>query len=339
MASDEVTITTVAKEAGVSIKTVSRVINAEKGVSVKTIEKVKQVIARLNYYPSRAARQMASARSYSIALLYEPPASEFLNGVMEGMLPVCTDASYHILIEPFPKTGTQEYISRLIGQTQVDGMILIPPLSENRGLIKSIEAAGIKCVLIESTLEGVSKVGIDEVLAGREVAQHLLELGHRRIGYIALPEGREKGNLRLDGLRQEMMAADLTDKDIIVEQGDCSFESGYQAAKRMLQSQTPPTAIFAGNDQMAIGAIRLASELGLSVPEDISICGFDGTEISRMFLPSLTTVAQPLEGYGVLAAKMVLELINGSEQQVVNDQLPYKFLLGQSTENASSING
>ena len=322
----------VASKAGVSIKTVSRVLNNEKYVKDETRKKVQNAIEILDYRPTRAARQLRSSKSYNIAIIYEPPGTEFLNGVMEGVFPVCNAADYHVLLEPIPKEGKLEYIDRLISRSNLDGVIILPPESENDSLMKAMDRENIKSIAIESCIAGRNTIGIDNKGAGFLVGEHLIEMGHERFAYISLSPDRVSGNKRLLGLQEALQAANMPEDRLWVEKGDCTFESGYAAAKRLLSLKMRPTVIFAGNDRMAIGAISCATDLNLRVPEDIAVCGFDDTELSRIFSPQLTTVTQPLTEYGSMAAKQLLAAINGGPAELQNLVIPFELKCRKSTQ-------
>ena len=322
----------VATKAGVSIKTVSRVINNEKYVRDKTREKVTKAIEELNYRPTRAAQQLRGSKSYNIAIIYEPPGTEFLNGVMEGVFPVCNEADYHVLLEPIPKVGKSGYINRLISRSHVDGVILLPPESENKELIMALNKANIKSIAVESGIEEMNTIGIDNEAAGQLIGQHLIELNHKQFAYIALSDDRFEGNKRLVGFRKALNQANIPTENLAVEQGDCSLESGYKSAQELFKRKNPPSAVFAGNDHMAIGVISCANDLGIRVPEDLAVCGFDNTEISRIFSPQLTTVTQPLTQYGAMAAKTLLKVINGSEVETQNKVIPFKMFFRRSSQ-------
>lgn len=323
---------TVASKAGVSIKTVSRVLNNEKYVKDATRKKVQNAIDALGYRPTRAARQLRSSKSFNIAIIYEPPGTEFLNGVMEGVFPICNEADYHVLLEPIPKEGKLDYIDRLISRSNLDGVIILPPESENQGLMKALDKEDIKSIAIESCIAGRSTIGIDNKAAGFLVGQHLIEMGHERFAYISLSSDRISGNKRLTGLQEALKAANIPQDRLLIEKGDCTLESGYAAAKRLLSLNPRPTAIFAGNDRMAIGAMSCATDMKLKLPEDVAVCGFDDTELSRIFSPQLTTVMQPLTEYGVIAATQLLAAINGDQTDMQNLIIPFELKRRKSTQ-------
>jgi len=269
-----VTLETVAKHAGVSMKSVSRVVNNELNVSKKMKDKVLQSIKELNYQPNLAARQLRGQRSYSLALIYERPASEFLTGILEGVSTVCRNLSYKLLIEPLAPTEPRPHIMKMIERGVADGFILLPPLSEDVSLIKSIIDAKLQVVLIESSLD------------------------------------TEKLDLPVTSIRA----------------GKSTFESGYEAAKKLLNKTTRPTAIFAGNDYMAAGVIACAKDMKLDVPNDLSVAGFDGADLSKMFVPPFMTIKQPLKEYGEQATRQLIAAINNPEIKPHNTQLNFTLI-------------
>lgn len=326
------TLRTVAEQAGVSMKTVSRVVNNEPYVSEKMRIKVREAISELQFEPNMAARQLRGQRSYSLALIYEPPASEFLTQILEGILPVCREAAYRLLLEPLGAIEPRNHINKLIETRVADGFILLPPLSEDVSLIKSILEVGLKVVLIASTLNtntldvDVSKVGIDDYAAGRKMGRHLIEHGHKRIGYISLRGQHTMANERGSGLEDTMLAAGLSKANFMSATGDSTFKSGYEAALKLLKHDSPPTAIFAGNDYMAAGAIACAKDLNLCVPGDLSVAGFDGADLSKMFVPPFMTVEQPLQQFGRWAARQLLVELNTPNAPKKINILDFKFI-------------
>jgi len=332
------TLQTVAREAGVSLKSVSRVLNGEPCVSEKMRTKVQDTIAELGFKPNMAARQLRGQRSYSLSVIYEPPTSEFLTVVLEGLLPVCRETSYKLVLEPLGATEPRDHILRTIESRAADGFILLPPLSEDRSLINRIVEARCGVVLVESSLKiddinpSISKVGIDDYAAGYELGNHFIKCGHKRIGYIGLREQHITANRRGKGLQAAMSDAGIDLDNFLAEDGFSTFKSGFQATDKFLSLENPPTAIFAGNDYMAAGAIACATRRGLKIPEDISIAGFDGADLSEMFVPPFTTVKQPLKDYGHWAAKQLLRAIALPEERGVEALLPHKLIARNSVK-------
>lgn len=327
-----VTLETVALEAGVSMKSVSRVVNGEPFVSQKMRDKVNQAIAELGFKPNMAARQLRGQRSYSLAVVYEPPASEFLTGVLEGVLPVCRAASYKLVLEPLAATEPRTHILKMIESRAADGFILLPPLSEDASLIEAIIESDCAVVLVESSLKidsinpSMSKVGIDDFVAGQELGKYLINCGHKRIGFIRLREQHIMANRRGEGLQDAMRDAGIALSNFLQADGYATFESGFQAASELLSLENPPTAIFAGNDYMAAGVIACATQRGLKIPKDLSVAGFDGADLSEMFVPPFMTVKQPLKAYGEWAAKRLLATLAIPEEKGVVEWLPYTLI-------------
>lgn len=335
------TLQTVAQEAGVSLKSVSRVLNGEPCVSEKMRTKVQDTIAELGFKPNMAARQLRGQRSYSLSVIYEPPASEFLTGILEGLLPVCRETSYKLILEPLGATESRDHVLYMIQSRAADGFILLPPLSEDISLIKSIMEAKCAVILVESSLKiedinpSISKVGIDDFAAGYELGNHFIQCGHRRIGYIGLREQHITANRRGEGLQAAMSNAGINIDNFLAEDGLSTFKSGFQAADKLLSLENPPTAIFAGNDYMAAGAIACATKRDLKIPEDISIAGFDGAGLSEMFAPPFTTIKQPLKDYGHWAAKRLLRAIALPEEPGIETVLPHKLIARNSVQKLS----
>lgn len=332
------TLEAVADQAGVSIKTVSRVVNNEPFVSAKTMDKVQAAIKELQFEPNMAARQLRGQRSYSLALIYEPPSSEFLTGILEGVLRVCRNAAYKVLLEPLSAEESRVHIAIMIERRMADGFILLPPLSDDVMLIRSILDAKLDAVLIASTLDivalnlPVSKFGIDDYSAGLEMGRYFIDRGHKRIGYISLRLQHNMANRRGDGLKAAMIEAGIPAENFLLAEGRSSFESGYEAAEILLSKEERPTAIFAGNDYMAAGVIARAKEMNIEVPNDLSVAGFDGADLSKMFVPPFMTVEQPLNAYGEQAAKRLLATIQNPDSLKGETQLAYKLIPRRSVK-------
>lgn len=336
-----VTLETVAHEAGVSMKSVSRVVNGEPFVSQRMQDTVNQAITKLGFKPNMAARQLRGQRSYSLAVIYEPPASEFLTGVLEGILPICRDASYKLVLEPLAATESRTHIFKGIESRVADGFILLPPLSEDISLIRKIRDSDCAVVLVESSLNiedihpSVSKVGIDDFAAGRELGDYLITCGHRRIGYIGLREQHIMANQRGEGLKAAMQGAGIPSENFLQAKGFATFQSGFQAAQILLSAKNPPTAIFAGNDYMAAGVIACATKMGLKIPKDLSVAGFDGADLSEMFVPPFMTIKQPLNAYGEWAARRLLAAFATPEATGIEKCLSYDMIARDSVQDRS----
>ena len=286
----------VARLAGVSPMTVSRVINDSARVRPETRAKVQSVIARLDYAPDPAARILARAGAGRIGLLYANPSNAYLAEVLAGALSGARAAGLLLMIEPSQAgdpAAERLAVSRLAaGGAQ--GLIVPPPLGESAATLETIAKAGLRAVVLAapSETDDVVSLRVDDRAAAREMVEHLLQLGHRRIGFI---EGRSDQSASAERRRGAEDAVAVTQgASLAVAAGDFTYRSGLEAA-RLLLAQTPsPTAIFASNDDMASGALAAIHGAGLDAPADVSVAGFDDTYIAANSWPTLTTIRQPV---------------------------------------------
>ena len=304
------TIKEVSKIAGVSFKTVSRVLNNEKHVSEETRRRVEEVVARLNFRPSQAARMLAGRRSFQVALLYDNPSPYYVYHVQAGAQQRCTELGYRLLLQPVDSQSPELVgnVLALIDEAHLDGLILSPPVTEATGLLDELDRRGVAYVRIAPGLrKGAGMAAaMDDVAAAREVTRHLAELGHRAIAFISGPENHVSSADRLSGYRAELEAHGIAFDSALVAVGDYSFASGGEAARRLLQQVPRPTAIFAGNDDMAAGALAYAHEQDIAVPDALSIVGFDDSDLARAVWPPLTTMRQPVRELAYAAADLML---------------------------------
>lgn len=287
----------VARLAGVSQMTVSRVINHDPAVRDKTRKAVKKAIKALGYEPNKAARSLVSANPIRIGLLYSNPNSTFLSKMMIGVLDHARQSDTQVSIVTSDKgPDAQSTVTELIA-AGIDGIILAPPLSDSLSLLAILGESGIPAVTVGSRHkdERISAVFMDDRSAASTIARHLLSLGHQRIGFIKGDANQTASQLRLEGFREALAAAGLEADDSLVLQGEFSYHSGFEAATRLLRRPDPPTAILASNDDMAAGAISAAGHCGLRVPEDLSVCGFDDSLMASQFWPPITTIHQPID--------------------------------------------
>lgn len=304
------TITHVAEAAGVSIKTVSRVINEEPGVNPETRERVLSAVAKLRYLPKLSARSLAGARSFLIGLLYYDPSAAYVGRVQQGATVRCREAGYHLVVESLhddaPAIGQQ--VERMVSALRPDGMILTPPLCDNAQVLKTLLESGTPCVLVSPARDykGWPSVRMDDVLAAEEITNLLISLGHERIAFIKGPTNQAASGLRYQGYLRAMKTHKVEVIPQLVHDGKFTFASGLDAAHHLLSRRVKPTAVFASNDDMALGVLAAAQRLGLGVPGDISIAGFDDSIASDLVWPTLTTVRQPMEEMARVAVDMLI---------------------------------
>jgi LacI family transcriptional regulator len=330
------TIDDVAAAAGVSIKTVSRVLNDEPGVRSETQSRVRDAIAALRYRPSLPARSLAGRRSNLLGLVYANPSANYVFDVQNGAMARCRDAKLRLFIQSCNDRGAErvEDVLAMVDQTHVDGLVITPPLSSEPALIAALEARQLPFVrLAPDALDaGAACVVMDDEAAAREMTEHLLGLGHRRIGFVAGHPDHVSSRLRQDGFEAALAAAGVTHPQP-VEQGHNDLASGLKAGRRLLNRMDRPTAIFASNDDMAAGVIQAARELGLDVPRQLSVAGFDDSEIAGIVWPALTTIRQPSYAMAFAAAGLLIDLVRGRAVPAVT-RLDYALVLRGSTGEA-----
>ncbi|QGP79154.1 LacI family DNA-binding transcriptional regulator [Sphingobium sp. CAP-1] len=291
----------VAALAQVSIKTVSRVVNKAPNVSAELRNRVQAAIDELGYRPNQSARRLAGGRSFMVAFLYNNPAPGYVSRIQIGAAWRCRELGYHLVVEPISPGGEESFdvLDRLVAALRPDGVLLVPPLSDDAGLLARLAEMGLPYARIAGAGETAGfTVPTPEQAGGRMVADHLVALGHRRIGVITPPSTHHAALRRVEGFRDGLAAAGLTVDDSLFMQGRFDFASGIEAGEALLALPEPPSAIFATNDEMALGVLTLAHRIGLRVPEDLSVAGFDDTSASLTSWPPLTTVRQPLEDMG-----------------------------------------
>ncbi|HXC60130.1 MAG TPA: LacI family DNA-binding transcriptional regulator, partial [Steroidobacteraceae bacterium] len=304
------TISDVARAAGVSTMTVSRVINRAGNVKARTEAAVDAAIASLNYLPNPAARSLAGAHQMRIGLLYSNPSaylSEFLIGVLEQ-----ANLSHVQLIVEKCAAGTDDVsVARRLASDGIDGVLLPPPLCDSAALLAQLKEAGTPVVVVAAgrPAADVSAVTIDDYAAARAMTLHLLDLGHTRIGFIA-----GSPDQTVSSRRQQGYAAALAEHGIAIDpariaQGMFTYRSGLEAAERLLSLSEPPTAIFASNDDMAAATVAVAHRRGLAVPRDLTVCGFDDTAMATTIWPELTTVRQPIGEMSRAALELLVRRI------------------------------
>ena len=335
MKRQQVTINHVASRAGVSIKTVSRVFNDEPNVRSSTREKVLEAARELNYWPNLSARRLASNRSFVIALLYDNPQSDYVADIQAGALKQCRADGYNLLIHPCQTQSPQlaDDILRLYRQSTVDGLILTPPVSDLEPLLDRLTEDNLDFVRVSQrpTLSESPCVAVDDEEAAFKMTQHLLSLGHRKIGFIMGHPDHGASHDRLVGFRAAMRKAGIEHPDHLFAQGLFTFDSGRSCAQRLLGLRERPTAIFASNDHMAMGALVAAHECKIEVPTELSVCGFDDSSMALYAWPPLTTVRQPVVEVAALAAQLLLRQLSQQPVTPILHRLKSRLMIRQST--------
>lgn len=305
-----VTIQEVADHAGVSLKTVSRVINNEPFVQAETRERVQQAIEALNYRPNLSARSLAGARSFLIGLFYDQP-GDYLAEFQTGAVERCREAGFHLMVEPWDPAGPDSaaQITTLLGQLRLEAAILLPPLSDHPELLEHLRRAEVPIVRVAPSgpMADAPAIRMDDHAAAREMTRFLLSMGHRRIGFILGRAEHGATEQRRRGFYDAMAEAGAPVDPALVLRGNFLFADGAACAERMLDDPVPPTAIFASNDDTAAAAVSVAQRRGLRLPDQLSVVGFDDAPVAGMIWPSLTTVRQPVAAMARAAADLVIE--------------------------------
>ena len=307
------TINDVADKAGVSKRTVSRVINKSTKVNAKTRQRVEAVIEALNYIPNSRARGLAARRSYLIGLIYDLP-TLFINDVQKGILNICTHAGYDVVVHPceFGDADIVCDVQRFVSRSNVDGVIMLPPVSEIPAVSETLRRMDVPYVYIASDFgdEAHRLVVINYGPAVTDMTNHLVQLGHRSMGFVSGPANTVSSKKRKQAFMDALGRHGLDLPDRLVVEGAFTHESGASAAEKLLSQKERPTAIFAANDEMAFGVMNMAARMGISVPDDLSVAGFGGTLFATFTIPSLSTICAPTSDMASLAAQKLLAFIN-----------------------------
>lgn len=324
--SSKVTIHEVARLSGVSIKTVSRVLNREPNVKNDTRVRVQEAVAALNYRPNISARSLAGSKAYLIGVFFDNPSPAYVTDVQLGAIARCREEGYHLIVEPLDSTGdVAAQVEPMLHTLRMDGVILTPPVCDNVAVLDVLDAEGVPYVRLspDQDLGRSASVRMDDVRAAYEMTAHLISLGHTDIGFIKGHPEHGASHLRYEGYVQAMKEHGHPVREDHVEQGWFSFRSGFEAAEKLLNRPDRPTAIFASNDDMALGVMAVANRLRLEVPQTLSVAGFDDTPGAKVVWPQLTTVRQPIQAMAAAAADLLL----GGATQAEGDGAPPSRLL------------
>ncbi len=311
------TINDVAEAAGVSKRTVSRVINKSDKVNAKTRARVEDVIRRLNFAPNRQARGLAARRSYLIGLVYDVP-TLFIADIQKGILNVCNESGFELVVHAchIEDENMVDEVLQFVSRTNVDGLIVLPPVSDVEELASALNNASCPYVQFTSQLsaEPWKQVVTNYLPAVTDMTAHLVGLGHRRFGFISGPRDNTSSRKRQEAFVEALGQYGLKLSRALIVEGAFTYESGVRAAEKLLTREDRPTAIFAGNDEMAFGVMNVAHRMGLKVPDDLSVVGFDGTAFANFIIPSLTTIRRQANEMSQLGAqKLIARITEGRD--------------------------
>ncbi len=329
-----VTMRDVAKKAGVSVATVSRVLNDSDLVVAKTEDRIKKIAKELNYIPSASARSLSLRKTETIGLLLPDIYGDFFSEIIRGADSTARNRKHHLIVSSAHNNAEELDAAVRTLSGRVDGMIIMSPHLESSTYLRSVLKA-MPAVILGSSIDigTADYITIDNAGGAKQVVNHLLRQGHKRIAIIRGEKDNVDAEERLKGFCEAMRqsANQVSDDDIVA--GDFTEESGYNAAKQILASKVRPTAVFASNDSMAIGVLRKFREERIGVPREIAVAGFDDIIISSYVHPSLTTVHVDISQMGILSVISLLTTLDGerspnSERRHV---LPADLVIREST--------
>jgi LacI family transcriptional regulator len=329
------TVRDVARRAGVSAMTVSRVVNRQAGVSAETRARIEAAIAELNYAPNKVASGLTSARTELIGMIVPDVSNPFFGPVVRGAEMVARGAGYRLLLcnSESDLELERRYVEDLVGH-RVEGLLIAPVGDRSALHLSGLVGRGFPVVLIDRQVAGLDcdRVGLDNVAAARQMTAHLIEAGHRRIAFVADSDSVSTGRERLAGVRQAMAAAALPFGDEQIFRTSTDRAGGHNSGLAMLGMAEPPTAIFAVNNMTAVGVMQALRERGLQVPRDMALCCFDDVEHLAILAPVLTVIDQPAEGMARAAMEMLLKRMEGKAgPQSVAVTFPGRLIVRESS--------
>lgn len=338
-----VTIEDVARDAGVSRQTVSRVINNGPNVRAEVRDRVRLTIDRLGYVPNLSARRMGGNRSYLILAVNDRArtienwragrGNDWVDQMLFGGMTACEAHGYRMIFELIDTQSdvAVRQLSDVTASLRPDGVILTPPHSESTELVALLAERGIPCARVGATT-GIATVDVamDEGAAAEEATRHLIDLGHRRIAFLAGPPEYANSRLRIGGFRAAMRSADLAAGDDAIGRGNFHFDDAARETERMLSGTEPPSAIIAENDEMAFAALHVADRLGVGVPHQLSLISFEDTPGVRFSVPPLTAIRQPTAEMIGAASENLIRISKG-EAGYASHSLAYRLIVRATT--------
>ncbi len=312
---NRVTMADVAREAGVSLMTVSRVVNNKGEVSEATRQRILKVIEKLGYRPSGIARSLATSRTGTIGLIVPDISNPFFADLAKGVEKVAYSEGYNVFLCSTEENPQRELkVLESLAEYRVDGVLLCSSRLDEEHLVNSL-GFFYSAVLVNRALErrdlAVGTVMVDDVRGGEIATLHLINEGRKRIGFLAGPETSHSGRNRFKGYRTALDQAGIPYDPEVVLHCASNVEGGYEAAKTLLSKNSDVTALFCYNDLVAVGALRACNEMGVKVPDDVSVVGFDDIMLAGLVTPGLTTCRIQREELGERSATMLLEQMGG----------------------------
>ncbi|MBB6247332.1 LacI family DNA-binding transcriptional regulator [Rhodanobacter sp. A1T4] len=335
------TIKDVAEKAGVSLKTVSRVINNEPSVHARTRAKVQREIDALGYQPDPSARSLRSTRAYALGLVYDNPNAHYIINMQLGVLSACRSGGFGLQIHPCDSSSPKlaDELCELARRSRLAGLVLAPPMSEQPELIRTLTEAKIPFMRIISARQdpqdGYPCVYVDDRDAAYAITEHLIQLGHQRIGFLWGGREHRSSPERYQGYEDALRDYGIALDRKLVLPGDFTFDDGFRGARKLLALKDRPTAIFGSNDEIAAGVLAAAHSDGINVPYELSIAGFEDSPFSKQSWPALTTARQATEEIARHAAKRLIDDLqreaNGEVLSTVNEGFRPELVVRGST--------
>jgi LacI family transcriptional regulator len=333
------TLATVAASAGVSVATVSKVLNGHHDVAPATRALIKNLLRQHDYVARRAVpprRPVPDNTRLNVRLAFHGPLTPYSMEILQGVLDTAAEVGVPVTVTSSPRPGVAAAEPRRTARPRAAGgrRAVIAVVNERAVDTAALTAAGVPFVVIDPLYvppDSVTSVGSTNFAGGLAATQHLLSLGHRRIGYLGGPAEAPCSHARLHGYRAAMETAGERVPATYLRAGHFRYEDGIDQGAIMLALPRPPTAIFAGNDETAVGVIEAARARGLRVPEDLSIVGFDNTQVARLSSPPLTTVHQPLREMGGVALRTAIRLVAGERLDSHHVELATRLVVRRST--------
>ncbi|MFD2926249.1 catabolite control protein A [Halobacillus naozhouensis] len=330
-----VTIYDVAREASVSMATVSRVVNGNPNVKPATRKKVNDAIERLGYRPNAVARGLASKKTTTVGVIIPDISSIFFAELARGIEDIATMYNYNIILSNSDQNKDKELhlINAMLGK-QVDGLVFMGgKITDDH--VHEFKNASVPVALaatVDETKETPS-VNINYEQAAYEAVELLVSHNNEQIAYVSGAENTEINNQKLEGYKRALRDRNLSINDELIITGDYSYDSGIEAFEQLWELNDKPSAIFVAADEMALGVIHGAQDRGLSVPEDVEVFGFDNTRLATMVRPTLSTVVQPMYDIGAVAMRLLTKFMNKEEVEEQNVTLPHRIIERNSTQS------
>lgn len=333
--SSGVTIQAVAERAGTSAMTVSNYLNDTGKMGEATRERVREAIEALDYKPNPAARALASSVVARIGLVYVNPQNAFLSAMLVGALQAATSHGAQLMVQygGAPAYDTLAEALRGLVRSGANALLLPPPYSELISGRPIVEELGVPIAVVAAgrAMPGIVTVRVDDHAAARAMTDLLISLGHRRIGFIGGPRGHGATALRCEGYLDSLRAHGLPEAPELIDSGDFGFESGLEAAKRLLDLAERPSAIFASSDDMAAAVLSVAHRRSLTIPDGLAVAGFDDTPIAVKTWPSLTTIRQPISEMAERATLALIARVADGDAGAEDVHVDFKLIERAST--------